>query len=52
MMMSKYVGKPLKRLEDPKTSSRKGRYVDDINFSGILHAVFVRSPYAHAKIKK
>jgi carbon-monoxide dehydrogenase large subunit len=52
MMMSKYVGKPLKRLEDPKLVAGKGRYVDDINFSGILHAVFVRSPYAHAKIKK
>ena len=28
----------------------EGRYIDDIQFSNMLHVAFVRSPYAHARI--
>ena len=28
----------------------EGRYIDDIEFSNMLHVAFVRSPYAHARI--
>ena len=48
---AKFVGKPLKRREDAVLVSGHGTYVDDIKFSGMLHAAFVRSNYAHARIK-
>jgi aerobic carbon-monoxide dehydrogenase large subunit len=48
---SKFVGKPLKRREDAVLVSGHGVYVDDVKFSGMLYAAFVRSDYAHAKIK-
>ena len=39
----------------PRPNARKfiqgrGRYLDDITLTGMLHACYVRSPYAHAKI--
>ena len=33
-----------------RSAPRQGRFVDDIHIDGLLHAVFVRSPHAHAKI--
>ncbi|BBG26159.1 glyceraldehyde dehydrogenase subunit alpha [Sulfuracidifex tepidarius] len=45
-----YVGKPVKRINDKKFVSGKSQYVDDIQTSS-LHAGFVRSPYAHARIR-
>ncbi len=47
-----FFGKPLKRVEDPKFMTGAGAYLDDLRFPDMLHAVFVRSPYAHAKIVK
>ncbi|HXW36392.1 MAG TPA: xanthine dehydrogenase family protein molybdopterin-binding subunit [Nitrososphaerales archaeon] len=44
------IGKPLKRMEDPKFITGSGRFMDDINLPNTLHAVFVRSLQAHAKI--
>ncbi|HQT44003.1 MAG TPA: aerobic carbon-monoxide dehydrogenase large subunit, partial [Halothiobacillus sp.] len=38
------------RREDPRFIQGKGNYVDDIKLPGMLFAVMVRSPYAHAKI--
>ena len=43
-------GASVKRKEDPAFLTGKGRYVDDIHLPGMLHAAFVRSPYAHARI--
>ncbi|HEY7039361.1 MAG TPA: xanthine dehydrogenase family protein molybdopterin-binding subunit [Methylomirabilota bacterium] len=40
----------MKRKEDPRYLRGEGRYVDDIKLPGMLHAAFVRSPYAHARI--
>jgi carbon-monoxide dehydrogenase large subunit len=45
------IGRPLRRLEDPRLITGRGRYVDDIVMEGMLHAVFVRSVEAHALIE-
>ena len=45
-----WVGRPLKRKEDPRLIMGRARYIDDINVTGQLWAAFVRSPEAHAKI--
>lgn len=44
------IGKPLPRKEDARFLTGRGRYLDDIEIAGALHACFVRSPYAHARI--
>ena len=43
-------GQKINRVEDPALLRGEGRYLDDIHMSGMLHAAFVRSPYAHARI--
>lgn len=48
----KFMGKPIKRVEDPRFITGAGMYTDDINVHGQLHAAMLRSPYAHAKIGK
>ncbi len=45
------VGKPVRRLEDPAFLRGRGRFVDDLHFPGLLHAAFVRSGEAHARIR-
>jgi aerobic carbon-monoxide dehydrogenase large subunit len=40
----------VKRLEDPRLLTGRGRYLDDIHLPGLLHAAFVRSPHAHARL--
>lgn len=45
-----YIGRALKRVEDPRLIKGIASYVDDITLPGMLHAMFLRSPYAHAKI--
>ena len=52
MPVSKSVGARVKRREDPKLIRGLGQYVDDINLPGALHVAILRSPYAHAQIKK
>jgi carbon-monoxide dehydrogenase large subunit len=47
----KQFGARVTRFEDPALLSGRGRYVDDIAPPGVLHACFVRSPTAHAKIR-
>src|SRR5260370_38049479 len=49
--MSKYVGQRVKRTEDPRLIKGLAHYVDDIGLPGTLHVVFVRSIYAHARLK-
>jgi carbon-monoxide dehydrogenase large subunit len=48
----RYVGQPLRRREDFKLLTGKGRYVDDIKLQGVLHMAVLRSPHAHADIKR
>lgn len=47
----KYVGQPLRRREDFKFITGKGRYTDDMKAPGMLHMAVLRSPHAHAVIK-
>jgi carbon-monoxide dehydrogenase large subunit len=49
-MAEKYVGKRVKRTEDPRLIKGLAHYVDDIGLPDTLHVAFVRSMYAHAKI--
>ena len=49
-MTDNYVGKRVKRTEDPRLIRGLAHYVDDIALPGTLHVAFVRSMYAHAKI--
>jgi len=44
------LGARVKRLEDPRLLTGQGRYLDDIHLPGLLHAAFVRSPHAHARL--
>ena len=44
------VGTPMKRKEDPRMITGRGRYTEDINLPGMLHVAIVRSPEAHADI--
>jgi carbon-monoxide dehydrogenase large subunit len=46
----KQFGARVTRLEDPALLSGRGRFVDDVKLPGTLHACFVRSPHAHAKL--
>ncbi len=45
-----YVGKAMKRVEDPRLIKGIATYVDDLKLPGLLHAVILRSPHAHARI--
>jgi carbon-monoxide dehydrogenase large subunit len=51
-MSANYFGARVLRLEDPALLSGQGRFVDDIQLPGMLHACFVRSPHAHAGIRR
>src|SRR3546814_3761807 len=44
------VGQPIERVEDLRLLRGKGRYVDDIDREGQLHAAILRSPVAHATL--
>jgi carbon-monoxide dehydrogenase large subunit len=46
------IGASVRRIEDHRFITGHGHYVDDINRPGQAYAVFVRSPHAHANIKK
>ena len=51
MTASRIVGKSVHRLEDPALLLGKARFLDDLQFSGMLEAAFVRSPHGHALIR-
>ena len=46
------IGARVTRKEDKQFITGAGRFVDDMVVPGMKHAAFVRSPYAHAEIKK
>src|SRR5215217_4908364 len=46
----KFVGGGVLRKEDPALVTGRATWTDNIKLPGMLHAVFMRSPYAHAKI--
>src|SRR6516162_9533618 len=46
------IGDAPKRREDLRFITGNGRYLDDFTFEGLVHAVVVRSPHAHARIER
>jgi carbon-monoxide dehydrogenase large subunit len=46
-----YVGRSMLRREDPRLLTGQGQFVADLALPGMLHAVFVRSQVAHARIR-
>jgi carbon-monoxide dehydrogenase large subunit len=50
--MANVVGQRIRRREDPRFLTGRGQFVDDLKFDDLLHATFVRSPWAHAKVLK
>jgi aerobic carbon-monoxide dehydrogenase large subunit len=51
MAVTQLVGAKIHRREDPRLITGHGHYIDDFTRTGIAHAMFVRSPFAHARIK-
>jgi aerobic carbon-monoxide dehydrogenase large subunit len=48
--MTRWIGAPVRRKEDRRMLLGRGRFVADLSRPGLLHAAFVRSPHAHARI--
>jgi carbon-monoxide dehydrogenase large subunit len=46
------IGKPVRRREDARLVTGAGRYSDDVTLPGQAHACLVRSPHAHAVIRR
>ena len=51
-MGARYLGAAVRRREDPRFLRGDGRFVDDVTLPGLLHAAFLRSPHAHARIAR
>ena len=49
-VVPKFIGERVKRREDPRLITGTATYVDDLRLPGMLHALVLRSPHAHAKI--
>jgi carbon-monoxide dehydrogenase large subunit len=45
------LGSAIKRREDPDLLAGRGDYTDDLTLPGMAHAIIVRSPHAHARIR-
>ena len=45
-----YIGKTVPRPNAKRLLEGRGRFVDDITLPRMVHAAFLRSPYAHARI--
>ena len=48
-MTTRTIGARIPRNEDARLLRGLGRYVDDVNPKGVLHAACLRSPHAHAR---
>src|SRR5215813_12553625 len=51
-LASALLGRSVPRLEDAKLLRGAGRFVDDLDLPGLLHATFIRSPIAHGRIRR
>ena len=52
MQNNQGIGAPLRRLEDRRFLTGRGRFVADVDLSGALACVLVRAPHAHAAIRR
>ncbi len=50
--MSRFVGARVGRVNDARLLTGRGRYVDDIELPGMLHAAIVRSSVAHGRVER
>ncbi|MFY7904204.1 MAG: xanthine dehydrogenase family protein molybdopterin-binding subunit, partial [Rubrivivax sp.] len=47
-----FIGQSVERREDARFLTGRGQYTDDIVLPGQTYGVFVRSPYAHARLRR
>jgi len=52
MTEHRVLGKALRRNEDPRLLTGQALYTDDVHLAGMAHAAFLRSPYAHARLRR
>jgi carbon-monoxide dehydrogenase large subunit len=53
MLMAHYaIGEPVRREEDRRLVTGRGRYVDDVHVAHEAHGYVLRSPHAHARIRR
>ncbi len=52
MAVTQLVGSKIHRREDPRLITGHGHYIDDFARQGTAYAAFVRSPHAHARVKR
>ncbi len=50
--MAKLIGEAVRRVEDRRFITGQGKYTDDIKLPGMVYAYIIRSPHAHARIKR
>src|SRR3954471_14243476 len=48
---NRYLNVRVPRNEDARLLTGRARFVDDVQLPGMVHAAFVRSEYAHARIR-
>ena len=48
---TRFVGRSILRREDQRLLTGRGQFIADLVFPGMLHAVFVRSQVAHARLR-
>jgi CO/xanthine dehydrogenase Mo-binding subunit len=46
------VGRPIPRIDGVEKVTGRARYVSDLIVPGMAHAKVLRSPYAHARVRK
>src|ERR1700726_5021215 len=51
-MTTRFFGAPIKRNEDKRLLTGQALFIDDVELPGMLHATFLRSQLAHARILK
>ncbi len=50
-MTTRYFGQPIKRNEDPRLLTGRAQFTDDVQLPNMLHVAFLRSDYAHARLR-
>lgn len=50
--MATLFGSGIRRREDPRLITGNATYTDDVKLPGLLYAMVLRSPWAHARIKR
>ena len=51
-MATRYFGQPVRRNEDARLLTGQATFTDDVHLAGMLHVAFVRSTWAHARLRK